>query len=131
MLGISPLVSVLNWEFFAIPAFLLSAVIVGGIGTGLSRHYSEADPPGKLEGMVTAVSAWAVTGVLGGLTFLLIAWTIALDPILAWANTPPMNDTTAIFLSPPKAVFEGMSGFTGTGLTLAAFEEEFPRSNHW
>ena len=131
MLVLSTVVSLLNWEFFAIPAFLLSAVVVGGIGTGLSRHYSDAAPPGKLEGMVTAASAWAITGILGGLPFLLIAWTIALDPLPAWANTPPMNETIAVFLSPLEAVFESMSGFTGTGLTMAAVEEELPRSLHW
>lgn len=131
MLALSTAVSLLNWEFFAIPAFLVSALIVGGVGTGLSRHYSGAAPPGKLEGMVTAASAWAVTGILGGLPFLLIAWTIALDPYPAWANTPPMNQTTAVFLSPIEAGFESMSGFTGTGLTMAAVEEQLPRSLHW
>jgi len=61
---------------------------------------------------------------------LLIAWTIQLDPFPVWMNTPPMDDTTSIFLQPLDAVFESMSGFTGTGLTMAAFEEQLPRSLH-
>ncbi|GAB7119593.1 hypothetical protein JCM9743_20570 [Natrinema sp. JCM 9743] len=36
-----------------------------------------------------------------------------------------------IFLDPLDAVFESISGFTGTGLTMAAVEEKLPRSLHW
>ena len=129
MLVVSAGVAVLNREFYAAPSFLLSALVMGGLGTLLARRYRRADAPGKLEAMVTAASAWAVTGVLGGLPFLLIAATIQADP--AWANTPPMNDTVEVFLRPLDAVFESMSGFTGTGLTMAAVEEDLPRSLHW
>ena len=131
LLAASIVVAAVHGEFYAIPSFAVSAVVVGGLGTGLSRYYRDAEAPGKLEGMVTAASAWGLTGLLGGLPFLLIAWTIAVDPFPAWANTPPMDDTTAIFLSPLDAVFESMSGFTGTGLTMAAVEEQLPRSLHW
>jgi trk system potassium uptake protein TrkH len=131
MLVVSIAVAVLNGEFYTAPAFGVSALVMGGIGTLLVRSYREADPPGKLEAMITAASAWAVTGILGGLPFLLIAWTIAVDPLPAWANTPPLDETTAIFLHPLDAVFESMSGFTGTGLTMAAVEEKLPRSLHW
>lgn len=131
MLVVSIGVAVVNQEYYTVPAFGISAVIVAGIGTALSRCYRDAEQPEKLEAMVTAASAWGVTGLLGGLPFLLIVWTIALDPLPAWANTPPMNETTAIFLHPLDAVFESMSGFTGTGLTMAAVEEQLPRSLHW
>jgi trk system potassium uptake protein TrkH len=131
MLVVSLFVGVVNGEFFAAPAFALSALVMGGLGTLLARRYRDADPPGKLEAMVTAASAWAVTGVLGGLPFLLIAATIQADPFPAWANTPAMNDTTEVFLRPLDAIFESMSGFTGTGLTMAAVEEDLPRSLHW
>jgi trk system potassium uptake protein TrkH len=131
MLVVSVLVAALNREFFAVPAFVLSALVMGGLGTLLARRYRAADPPGKLEAMVTAASAWAVTGVLGGLPFLLIAWSIQGDPFPAWANTPAMNNTTEVFLRPLDAIFESMSGFTGTGLTMATVEEDLPRSLHW
>lgn len=130
MLG-SIVIALINLEFYAIPAFGISAVVMGGVGTALARGYRGADPPGKLEAMITAASGWAVVGVLGGLPFLLIAWTIALDPYPVWANTPAMDETTAVFLHPLDAVFESVSGFTGTGLTMAAVEEKLPRSIHW
>lgn len=128
---VSILVAVVNREFYAAPAFAVSAVLMAGIGIVLARRYHDASPPGTLEAMVTAAGAWAGIGILGGLPFLLIAWTITIDPFPAWANTPPMDDTTAIFLHPLDAIFESISGFTGTGLTMAAVEEELPRSLHW
>ncbi len=112
MLVISLLIGVLNGEFYTIPAFLLSAGIVAGIGTILAQRYQDANPPGKLEAMVTAASGWAATGVLGGLPFILIAATIQIDPFPVWANTPQMNDTVAVFLNPLDAVFESMSGYS-------------------
>jgi len=131
MLLVSIVVAAVNSEFYAIPAFLVSAILMAGVGTGLVWRFRDAEPPEKREAMVTAATAWAVIGVLGGLPFLLIAWTIQVDPFPAWANTPPMDPTTEVFLSPLDGVFESMSGFTGTGLTMAAVEEQLPRSLHW
>ncbi|GAB7012827.1 TrkH family potassium uptake protein [Halolamina salina] len=131
MMVASIVVAAVNREFFAIPAFLVSAAVTAGIGTALARRYRDAAPPEKRDAMVTAATAWALVGVLGGLPFVLIAWTIQLDPFPVWANTPPMDSTTAVFRHPLDAVFESMSGFTGTGLTMAAVEEKLPRSLHW
>jgi len=131
MLVVSIVVAILNREFYAVPAFLVSAVLMAGIGTCLFRRYQDAEPPEKRDAMVTAATAWAIIGSLGSLPFLLIAWTIQIDPFPVWTNTPPMDGTTVIFLHPLDAVFESMSGFTGTGLTMAAVEEKLPRSLHW
>ncbi|MCD2200962.1 TrkH family potassium uptake protein [Halobacterium sp. KA-4] len=131
MMVVSIVVAAVNREFYAIPAFLASTVITAGIGTGLARRYRDAAPPEKRDAMVTAASSWAIVGILGGLPFIFIAWTIQVDPFPVWANTPPIDSTTAIFLHPLDAVFESMSGFTGTGLTMAAVEEKLPRSLHW
>nr|WP_243700410.1 TrkH family potassium uptake protein [Halorussus pelagicus] len=131
MMVVSIGVAAVNGEFYAIPAFVVSAVVMAGLGTGLVWLYREADPPRKREAMVTAATAWALVGALGGLPFLLVAWTIQIDPFPVWTNTPPMDATTAVFLHPLDSVFESMSGFTGTGLTMAAVEEKLPRSLHW
>jgi len=131
MSAISIVVAAVNGEFYATPSFGITAVIMGILGTRLVRQYRDADPPEKRDAMVTAATAWAVIGVLGSLPFLLIAWTIQIDPFPVWTNTPPMDDTTAVFLRPLNAVFESMSGFTGTGLTMAAVEDQLPRSLHW
>jgi trk system potassium uptake protein TrkH len=131
MMVVSAAVAAVNAEFFAVPAFLGSAAVTAGVGTVLAWRYRDARPPEKRDAMVTAATAWALVGLLGSLPFLLIAWTMQLDPYPAWANTPSMNPTTAVFLQPLDAVFESTSGFTGTGLTMAAVEERLPRSLHW
>ncbi|WP_232833770.1 TrkH family potassium uptake protein [Saliphagus sp. LR7] len=131
MLVVSIVIAGINREYYAIPSFAVSAVIMGGLGLIVARHYRDASSPEKLEAMVTAALAWATVGVLGGIPFLLIAWTMVVDPFPTWMNTPPLDDTTAIFLNPLDAVFESMSGFTGTGLTMAAVEEQLPRSLQW
>ncbi|WP_339103423.1 TrkH family potassium uptake protein [Haloterrigena salinisoli] len=128
---VSILVAAINREFYAIPAFVGSAVVMGGLGIGLARRYGGVSDTGRLEAMVTAAAAWGTIGVFGSLPFLLIAWTIALDPYPAWANTPPMTDTVAVFRHPLNGIFESISGFTSTGLTMAAVEENLPRSLHW
>lgn len=131
MMVISIIVAALNGEFYTIPAFGVAGIIMAGIGTGLANEYQDADPPEKRDAMVTAATAWAIIGILGSIPFLLIAWTIQIDPLPAWTNTPPMDSTTVVFLHPLDAIFESMSGFTGTGLTMAAVEEKLPRSLHW
>ena len=95
MMVVSIIVAALNREFYTIPAFVVSALITAGIGTGLVRQYRDAAPPKKREAMVTAATAWAIVGVLGGLPFLLIAWTIQVDPFPIWTNTPPWSNPSA------------------------------------
>ncbi|GAB7119594.1 hypothetical protein JCM9743_20580 [Natrinema sp. JCM 9743] len=91
MAVVSIVVAIVNREFYAVPAFAVSAAIMAGIGIGLARWFVGGPSPRKLEAMITAAGAWAMIGVLGGLPFLLIAWTISLDPLPAWTNTPPTD----------------------------------------
>jgi len=131
MLVASLLVSLLVGEYFAVPAYVASTLVMAGIGTWLVRRYPDAQPPTKREAMITAATAWAVLAILGALPFLLIAWTIVLNPFPAWANTPALNETTAVFRLPINGIFESISGFTSTGLTMAAVEDDLPQSLHW
>ncbi|QRV14876.1 TrkH family potassium uptake protein [Haloterrigena salifodinae] len=131
MLLVSIPIAAIHREFYAIPAFVGSALLMGGIGLGLTRRYQDVSDTGRLEAMVTAAAAWGTVGVFGSLPFLLIAWTIAVDPYPAWANTPEMSETVAVFRYPLNGIFESVSGFTSTGLTMAVVEEQLPRSLHW
>ena len=49
MMLVSIVVAAANGEFFAIPAFGVSAGIMRGLGTGLVRRYRGADAPEKRE----------------------------------------------------------------------------------
>ncbi|MDS0282624.1 TrkH family potassium uptake protein [Haloarcula onubensis] len=116
-------------EYYAIPALLVSAAAPLGIGRLLATVYRDAPSPGKLHGMVVAASGWFLVGIFGSLPFTLIAWTVQLDP--AVLATPAQTATLAAFTNPLNGVFESMSGFTGTGLTMADHEQVLPRTLQW
>jgi trk system potassium uptake protein TrkH len=81
--------------------------------------------------MVIAASGWLVVGVAGALPFYLIAWTAALDPGVVGVPAADATATLAAFRNPLNAVFESLSGFTGTGLTMTVHEDVLPQSLQW
>ena len=46
MMVVSIVVAAVNREFYTIPAFVVSAFVMAGIGTGLVRQYRDAAPQG-------------------------------------------------------------------------------------
>jgi trk system potassium uptake protein TrkH len=131
MLLVSLVVPVAWGELWAIPGLLLSAAVPFLLGRGLATQFADAPAPGKLHGMMIAASGWFFVAVLGSLPFFTLAWTVELaaTPLAV----PPGVDTTtlAAFRHPLNGVFESMSGFTGTGLTMATDETALPRTLQW
>ena len=127
----SMLIAAFVGEWFALPAFAVSALLTAGVGSVLVYRHEDAPAPGKREAMITAALAWLSVAFLGALPFLGISWTIALQLFPAWMNTPALTDTTAVFNHPLDGIFESISGFTSTGLTMALVEDDLPRSLHW
>lgn len=111
------IVSIVWEEYYAIPAELLSAAIVYVIGRVLMYAASEAEETSPARAFASAAVVWLVVGLLSSLPFAFIAGTIALEP--NFVATPPVNATMRALLSPSNALFEGFSGITGTGLSVA------------
>ncbi|MFW5896013.1 MAG: TrkH family potassium uptake protein, partial [archaeon] len=128
---VSLLVPLVWGEFYAIPALLVSGAIPFAIGRLLWRRYRDAPEPAKLHGMMIAASGWFLVGTFGSLPFLLIAWTVALDPAPLSVPASASTETLAAFREPINAFFESMSGFTGTGLTMTDDESVMPRTLQW
>ncbi len=126
---LSVIVPALWGEWWAVPGLIVSGLVPLVLGRVLVERFREAPEPGKLHGMMTAASGWFLVAVFGSLPFLLLAWTVELDP--AWLDVPAMTPTLAAFLHPLNAFFESMSGFTGTGLTMTMNEEVLPRTLQW
>jgi len=126
-------VAILWGEFYTLPALVVSALIPLGFGQLLTSWFATAEDPGKLHGMMVAASGWFSVAVFGSLPFLLIAWTIALDP--AMLDAPDLTgraaSTVGAFRNPLNALFESMSGFTGTGLTMTDDEAALPHTLQW
>ena len=131
LLLVSVLVSVVWREWYAIPGLLLAALVPLAIGITCTRAAEASASPDKLHGMVIAASGWFLVALFGSLPYTFIAWTVALDP--PWLPVPAAaaTETLAAFRNPLNAVFESMSGFTGTGLTMTVHEDVLPRTLQW
>ncbi|WP_435146013.1 TrkH family potassium uptake protein [Halobaculum sp. P14] len=124
-------------EWWVLPGLVLAGAAPLLAGAALRRRFDRADDPGRLHGMMIAASGWFLVAVFGSLPFLFVAWTAALDP--AWLGVPARfttagtdaSSTLAAFRNPLNGVFESMSGFTGTGLTMSVHEDALPRTLQW
>ena len=129
MLLVSLVVPVVWGEYFALPGLFISALIPFGIGWLLYRRFKNAEAPSRFHGMIVAASGWFAVGLFGSLPLLLTAWSVQLG--VPGIPTPNQTATLAAFTDPLNAVFESMSGFTGTGLTMTDNEEVLPRTLQW
>ncbi|WP_436344307.1 TrkH family potassium uptake protein [Natronorubrum sp. FCH18a] len=128
--ALSIVVAIAWGEFYAIPAFLLTAAVAAGIGLGLESFFdAPEDVDGMSSGVITVTVGWFVAGLLSALPLLLVAWTVRLQP--PPVAVPVMTGSLETFLTPIDAVFEGMSGVTGTGFSMAADPGELPRTLQW
>lgn len=131
MAFVSAAVAVATGEAYAAPSFVATGLLMLAVGAASARRYSEAPAPGKLHGMLISATAWAVVGTFVSLPFVAVAWTMTVDPFAPLLHAPEPSDAFAAFRDPLNAVFEGWSGLTGTGLTMAEVEEELPASIQW
>ncbi|MFB6121618.1 MAG: TrkH family potassium uptake protein [Halobacteriaceae archaeon] len=129
MMFVSLVVPLVWGEYYAVPALLVAGAVPFAIGRGLAVRFREAADPGKLHGMMIAAAGWFFVALFGSLPFLLVAWTVQVG--LPVVHTPPMTQTLAAFRHPLNGVFESMSGFTGTGLTMSTHENRLPATLQW
>ncbi|MFD1633671.1 potassium transporter TrkG [Haloplanus ruber] len=118
------------------------AAVVGGVA---NRAFADAPPPEMKHGMVIAAGGWFAVATFGALPFLLTAWltppavmetfvpaganAAAWEPIRVGGVTT--RSSLAYFRDPLHAFFESMSGWTGSGLTMAIHEPSLPRALQW
>ncbi|RZV06201.1 trk system potassium uptake protein TrkH [Natrinema hispanicum] len=128
---ISVVVPLVWGEYYAVPGLVISGLVPVAIGWGLSTAFADADSPDKLHGMMIAATGWFAIAVFGSLPFLTVAWIATLTPGGLGLATPPLTESLTVFTNPLNAIFESMSGFTGTGLTMAEDESTLPRTLQW
>lgn len=114
-------VAVLAQEWFALPAFLGTALASVTAGQILYRTFrTQGEPLRVANAMVAAVLAWTATPAFAALPFMVMAWTA--PETSAWAAT---------FANPLSALFEATSGFTSTGLTMVEHPSQLPHTLQW
>ena len=117
-------VSLFSGEYYAVPAVLGSALATSLSGLGFKRAGAATESEDKALSYASAAAVWLVVGAFSALPFLALAWTVALRPTLA--SAPALSPTLAAFRSPVNALFEAVSGLTGTGLTVTRHESRLP-----
>jgi trk system potassium uptake protein TrkH len=122
MAAVSLPVAWLADETAAIGAFVLTAVVSIVGGQTLYRMFRGAAPMSLRDAMLTVVLSWTGISLLGLLPFLTLA---------GLADESSGLGGLAVFESFWNALFESVSGFTSTGLTMAERPSELPVSLQW
>ncbi|ELZ32458.1 Trk potassium uptake system protein [Halogeometricum pallidum JCM 14848] len=145
LMGFSVLVALLFGEWYPAAGFLLAGVITASVGLSARLRFEDAPAPQMKHGMIIAAAGWFSVAVFGSIPLILAAH---LTPPSVMATYVPADvDTTgweaiavgstttvsslAYFQNPLHALFESMSGWTGSGLTMAIHEPSLPRSMQW
>lgn len=133
LMGLSVGVAVLFREWYVGLGFVLSAGATATVGYGTRRAFADAPDPSMKHGMIIAAAGWFVVACFGALPFLLGAH---LTPPAVQSTYVPVGadyprSSLQYFASPLHALFESMSGWTGSGLTMAVHEPSLPRTIQW
>lgn len=123
MAVISLIIPLVFGETFALAPFAITAGTSLALGALLYfplRH--KAGETRLKHGLIIAAFGWLLVAALGAMPFVLTA--LMIDPSAS-------TETLRHFQDPVNAFFESLSGYTGTGLTMAARADLLPRSLQW
>ncbi len=116
-------VSFLYSELYSALGFFLSGVICVITGLLLRRGYRTSAEPLHRHALMIAALGWLSIAITGALPFFIIAWItppeVAQQMIPAGAE---YSSSLYFFKNLLHAIFESMSGFTTTGLSMAVHE---------
>ena len=132
-------------EFHAALGFFIAGGVTAAVGGLANRGFADAPEPKMKHGMVIAAGGWLMIAVFGSIPLLATAWLT--PPAVMDTFVPAAADTSswrpigvggtttlsslAYFRNPLHAFFESMSGWTGSGLTMAVHEPSLPRAVQW
>lgn len=145
LMALTVLVALGFREFHAALGFLVAGGVTALVGGLANRRFADASEPKMKHGMVIAAGGWLMVAVFGALPLFLTAWLTppavmdAFVPAAAETNSwEPIRvggtatlSSLAYFRDPLHAFFESMSGWTGSGLTMAVHEPSLPRTVQW
>lgn len=117
------LVAVVYAEWYSALGFALAAATSAGTGYLVYRWCGSCGEPRSYHAMLIAGAGWLFGALFGALPFLFIAY---LTPDDVAQSFVPAGETyrssLETFKNPLHAVFEAMSGYTTTSLTMAVHE---------
>jgi len=139
MMAVTAVIALAFREFFVALGFVLAAFFTGLVGGFLRWELADAKPPRMKHGMIIAALGWFTTAFFGALPFFFSAHIVPpglyASFVPAGADWDPVSvfgvssqSSLVYFRHPLHAMFESMSGWTGSGLTMAAHEPSLPRA---
>ena len=114
------LVSLIYSEFYSAAGFLFSGLICYLMGFLLYKKIRIASEPLNRHALIIAAMGWLSIAFMGALPFIIIAYITPAD--VAQQFVPSFADYQSSifhFKNPLHALFESMSGYTTTGLSMA------------
>jgi len=111
-------------ESYAALPLLMTAGISFALGAMLYLPFRRAGDAKLKHGMIIAGLGWLLVAALGMLPLLLTAQ-------FATQGVLDQFPSLVHFTTPTNAFFESVSGYTGTGLTMAARADLLPRTLQW
>jgi len=110
-------------EPFAFLPLGITTVVSLGLGICLYLPFRNAGETKLRHGMIIASFGWLLVAALGSLPFVLTA---------LFAQRSGVGSATLFYFKDPAcAFFEAVSGYTGTGLTMAARADLLPKTLQW
>jgi trk system potassium uptake protein TrkH len=109
-------------ETYAYLPLVITAAVSILLGAALYFPFRNAGDTQLKHGMIIAAFGWLLVAALGSLPFVLTA-------VLAEGHGA--SETLLYFKDPASAFFESVSGYTGTGLTMAARADLLPKTLQW
>lgn len=116
-------VGIIYGEWYSSLGFLLAAICSFLVGKGLYYGFKDALEPQYKHGYVIAALGWFIMTMMGGLPLFIIAY---ITPNSVLQSFIPANcdyvSSMLYFQNPLHCLFESMSAYTTTGLTMAVHE---------
>lgn len=124
ILVVPAFVSIFYAEWYSAAGFFLSALIVLLLGAALYYGLKKAQNPQYNHGSMIAAWAWLLLTLMGGLPLFIIAYITPLEVMQGFipAGSTYTDSSLLFFKNPLHCMFESMSAFTTTGLTMSVHE---------
>lgn len=117
------IVALIYGELYSSLGFLISSVICIITGFSLYKGFHTSVEPLHRHALIIAALGWLSVAIMGGLPFMITAYITPAE--IAEHFCPPGTDYISslyFFRNPLHSIFDSMSGFTTTGLSMAVHE---------
>jgi trk system potassium uptake protein TrkH len=117
------LVSLIYGEYYTAIGMLFSSLFCLIIGFILRKGFHTPFEPLHRHALIIAALGWLSIAIMGGLPFLITSYITPMEVARLYGETEAVYlPSLHYFKNPLHAIFESMSGYTTTGLTMAIHE---------